>query len=236
MADVTLYQFPGAYGLVSLSPFCTKLEAYLRLAGVDYEAKLGDPRRAPVGKLPYVRIGDTLVGDSSTIVTLLKTRFGDPLDASLDARDHAVGHLARRTAEEHLYWGLLHARWVDDRAWNGGYRDTIAGMLPAPTRAFLPALLRRGVRKSLHAHGLGRHAEAEIARRGTEDLDAFVALIGERAFLFGDAPSSYDCSVYAMLAHLRATPTEHPLVVAFRERPTLAAYCDRMNERIAWPT
>lgn len=234
MADVTLYQFPGAYGLVSLSPFCTKLDAYLRLAGIDHESKLGDPRRAPKGKLPYVRLDGDLIGDSGFIIERLQERFGDRLDAALSPRQHALGHLAQRCAEEHLYWGLLQARWDDDRSWNGGYRDTIAGLIPKPLGGVVAPLIRRSVRKSLHAHGLGRHTPVEIAATCARDLDAFVGLLEDTAFLVSDAPTRYDCSVYAMLEHLRSTPTDHPLVRAVHEREPLVAYCARMNERIGW--
>lgn len=236
MSRVTLYQFGGAFGLVSLSPFCTKLEAYLRLAGIDYQSKPGDPRRAPKGKLPYARIGDELVGDSSLIVARLRAAFGDPLDGALEATQRAVGHLAQRTAEEHLYWGLLHVRWDDDRSWQGGFRDALAGLLPPLVRGFMPALLRRGVRQSLQAQGLGRHSAEEITAACAKDLDAFASLLDGRDFLLGDAPTSYDCPVYAMVEHLRVTPSDHPLRRALAERPSLGAYCERMNARIAWPT
>ena len=33
---ITLYQFPAAYGLSSMSPFCTKVEVYFKLADIDY--------------------------------------------------------------------------------------------------------------------------------------------------------------------------------------------------------
>lgn len=234
MADVILYQFPGAYGLASLSPFCTKLEAYLRLAGIDHETKLGDPRRAPKGKLPYVRLGGELLGDSGFIIEGLKQRFGDRLDAELSPRQHAFGHLAQRCAEEHLYWGVLQARWDDDRAWEGGYRDIIAGMVPKPLGSLAAPLIRRSVRKSLLAHGMGRHTPTEIAESCTRDLDAVIALLAEAPFLVTDAPTRYDCSVYAMLEHLRRTPSDHPLVRAVQQREPLVEYCARMNERLGW--
>ena len=37
-----------------MSPFCAKLEAYLRLAEVPYETRSADIRKAPRGKAPYV--------------------------------------------------------------------------------------------------------------------------------------------------------------------------------------
>ncbi len=234
MTDLVLYQFPGAYGMVSLSPFCTKLDAYLRLAGLSFESKLGDPRRAPKGKLPYVRLDGQLVGDSGIIIDRLKERFGDALDARLTERQHALGHLARRTAEDHLSWGLLAVRWGDDAIWKSSYRDAIAAMLPPLVRVFAPGLLRRRVQSTMRAHGVGRHSRAEITRACETDLASLEELLGDRPFLLGEAPTSYDCSVYAMLEHLRRTEGEHPLIAAMRSRDALIAYCERMNARIGW--
>jgi Glutathione S-transferase N-terminal domain len=47
---VTLYKFIPAWGLPDLSPFCVKLETYLRLAKIPYETQVGDPRKAPKKK------------------------------------------------------------------------------------------------------------------------------------------------------------------------------------------
>ncbi|PIE66153.1 MAG: hypothetical protein CSA24_00955 [Deltaproteobacteria bacterium] len=56
----------------------------------------------------------------------------------------------------------------------------------------------------------------------------------DKPFLLGDAPTSFDCSVYAMVEHLRRTPAEHPILVAARESEAMVAYCERMNERVHW--
>ena len=36
---IKLYQFPPALGLPNASPFCMKLETYLRMAGLPFENK-----------------------------------------------------------------------------------------------------------------------------------------------------------------------------------------------------
>ena len=52
---VKLYQFPSAWGLPNPSPFCMKLEVFLRLAEIPYEiVTWPDPRKAPKGKLPFI--------------------------------------------------------------------------------------------------------------------------------------------------------------------------------------
>ena len=51
---LTVYKFGSAWGHPDVSPFVVKLETYLRLAAIPYEAKVGDPRKAPKKKIPYV--------------------------------------------------------------------------------------------------------------------------------------------------------------------------------------
>jgi hypothetical protein len=234
MTSLVLYQFPPGFGLRSLSPFCTKLEAYLRLAEVPHEVGIGDPRQAPKGKLPYVRWDGSLVGDSQLVLERCQRELGDPLDEGLSDAQRTRGHLLRRTCEDHFYWVLLSVRWIDDAIWNDAYRGVIASVMPAGLRFFLPGVLRKGVRKSLAAHGLGRHEGEVIVGQGEADLDAFERSLDPGGFLLGDTPTSYDCSVFAMLEHLRVTPGEHPLISSLQGRPALLDYCARMNERIGW--
>ena len=66
---IQLYQFAAAWGMPSGSPFCTKLHAYFRMADVDYEpVNIGDPRKAPKGKVPYIADDGTTISDSGDIV------------------------------------------------------------------------------------------------------------------------------------------------------------------------
>lgn len=54
---ITLCQFHRAWGLPNASPFCMKIETYLRMTKLPYETKFIDnPQQAPKGKLPYIQI------------------------------------------------------------------------------------------------------------------------------------------------------------------------------------
>ena len=45
---ITLFQFPAAFNVPNASPYCLKLETWLRLAGLEYQVKVvSDPRKAP---------------------------------------------------------------------------------------------------------------------------------------------------------------------------------------------
>ena len=57
---IKLYKF-GAMGKVcDPSPFCVKVETYLKMAGIDHEIYSGAKymRGSPKGKLPYIVDGD----------------------------------------------------------------------------------------------------------------------------------------------------------------------------------
>src|ERR1035437_7549707 len=85
-----LVQFHPAFGVRNMSPFCLKLETYLRMTGIAHEVVWSsDVRTAPKGKLPYILDVDVVMGDSALIIDYLKARHGDPLDGTLSAEQKA---------------------------------------------------------------------------------------------------------------------------------------------------
>lgn len=76
---IELLQFKPALGLMNLSPFCMKVEVFLRLAGLPYRCVDATPLRSPKGKLPVLRDGGAVVCDSSAIVAHLQQRHAAQL-------------------------------------------------------------------------------------------------------------------------------------------------------------
>jgi glutathione S-transferase len=111
---LTLHKGPAAFGVSDVSPFCLKLESYLRIAGIPYTAKAAAFGKAPKGKIPFIEEDGSYLGDSQLIIDHLKRKHGDTLDAKLSAEDVAKGHLVRRTLEDSLYWVILQERWISD--------------------------------------------------------------------------------------------------------------------------
>ena len=98
-----LFQFHPAFGVRNMSPFCLKLETWLRMTGIEYEIVwTSDTRSAPKGKLPYIVDGEVTLGDSTLIIEYLKGKYGDILDAALSLEQRVQAHVWRKLFEESL--------------------------------------------------------------------------------------------------------------------------------------
>jgi glutathione S-transferase len=228
---LTLYQGPRVWGLPNMSPFCIKVEAYLRLTGIEYKARGGNPRKAPKGKIPWVVDDDgTVIADSRFIIEHLRKRHGDPLDAELSAEQRALGHMATRMLEEGSYWVGLYARWGEPAGWER-VKAVLRPMLPRVAAGPILSLIRRGVLRAGHGQGTMRHRADEIFALGRADIDALATILGDKPYLVGERPSSFDATVYAFAISLLWAPFDNPLRAHGRGLPNLEAYCRRFSQR-----
>jgi glutathione S-transferase len=229
---IIVHGFAPVPPLASPSPFCLKLETWLRMAGLPYEARADyAPFTSPKGKAPWVTLEDgASLSDSEHIVRALAARPDVTLDHGLTAADHARATVIRRTVEDHLYFALLQARWVRDDGFailRNAYFETMAW----PVRQVVPSLARRGVVKATWFQGVGRHSDQEVDAAAIEDLEALSVLLGDAPYFLGDAPRSLDATVYGALANVLWGPFPGPMQDAVRARPNLVAYCERIRDR-----
>lgn len=228
---IKLYQFPPAFGLPNASPFCMKLETYLRMAGLPYEApRHADLMKSPKGKMPYIEDAGKAIGDSALIIAYLKATYGDPLDAALSPAERAVSLAFHRLLEENLYWAMVYARWIEEPGWQLS-KAAFFSKLPVPLKWFVPAMARRGLKKELWGHGMGRHSREEIYAIGCADLTALGDFLGDKAFFMGAQPTSLDACAYAFLANLLWVPLDSPLKQHALKYPNFEAFCRRMKAK-----
>jgi glutathione S-transferase len=208
------------------------VDAYLRATGLPFEVISGieNLRRAPKGKLPFIEDDGRVVADSAFILAHLKEKYGDPLDAGLDAVQRAIAHAFTKMLDENLYWCAMHARWMDDAVWPQT-RAMLFRDLPAPLRRIVPAMVRRKLAQSLHGQGMGRHSAAEILEIARRDLAALSDFLGDRQYFFGTAVTTLDTAAYAFLAELIVPPLRYGLADLARSFPNLVAFVERFRGR-----
>ncbi len=227
---LTVYEFPGAWGVPTVSPFCLKLTTWLRMAGVEHRTeKLSDPRKGPKGKLPFIEEEGEILADSGRIIEHLTRKHGVELDAHLDAEQRAQAHALRRMVEESLYFVLVYLRWGTDAGWQA-IQGPYFGTLPSVARLFVPALARRQVLRTLHGQGIGRGTEAEANAHGVADVDALAGALGDREHFFG-APSSLDAIVYAFIESFRSFPVSSAVKERIAHHAALVDHADRVRAR-----
>lgn len=226
---IKLFKFKPAGNLPDPSPFCMKLETFLKMAELPYERiEANDPRKGPKGKLPFIRIDNRDIGDSSLIIEYLTASQNLDIDRNLSKKDEALGHCLTKTLEERFYWILVYSRWIDERCWPS-VRSMLFDALPAPIRPVVAGIMRRSVKRDLYGQGLGRHSQDEIYQMGRYDLQAISDILGENSFILGRQPTRFDCSVHGFVASAIQFSLPTPLQEFGLSLPNLVDYNDRMN-------
>ena len=225
---ITLHTFGPNFGLPDPSPFVTKAEMLLKMSGQPYRTDTEGFGKAPKGKLPYIEDDGARIADSTFIRWHLEKKYQIDFDRGLTADERATAWAFEKMAEDHLYWALLHARWMDDANFAKG-PIVFFRKVPAPVRPIVVAMIRRHVRKALHAHGMGRHSPAEITALATRAIDAIAEYLGPKPFFMGAEPTGADATMFAFTANVLCPIFETPIRTAAERHDNLKRYVGRMT-------
>ena len=96
---ITLYGFGPGFGLPGVSPFVTKTEVQLKMAGLTYRKERAMPPASPKGQLPYIDDDGRGVADFTFIRAHIEGKYGFDFDAGLDLRQRAQAWAFERMIE-----------------------------------------------------------------------------------------------------------------------------------------
>lgn len=232
MADqqpIILWQMAPMWGLPNASPFCMKLETWLRMAGIPHVTRaIAGPPKSPTRKVPYIERPDgSLACDSSVIIETLTREHGVTLDDFMSDAQRVQSLLIQRLFEDDLYFVILHDRWVDDAGWAITSKAYFGG-LPWAVRTVLVPIIRRQVVATARGQGVSRLPPGERDRRVIANVRAIASLLGDQQFFLGQ-PSSVDAIAYAFLANGLSAPIRCALHDELHAHERLVAYCERMR-------
>ena len=231
---ITLYTFGPLFGLPDASPFVMKGEMLLKLAKLEYKTSNKGFMRAPKGKLPYIDDNGTIVADSTLIRLHLEQKHGIDFDRALSARERGIAWAVEKMLEDHLYWVLVYWRWKKDANFEKGPANFFK-RAPAFIRPLIIWKVRGKVRNNLHAHGIGRHNEAEMTAMSDRAFEALSLLLGENRYLMGSEPCGADATAFAFIAGSLCPLFDSPAHAKARTLPNLIAYRERMMSEF-YPT
>lgn len=224
-----LVTLPPAFGMRNVSPFCLKAELLLASLELPFtHTALADPRKAPKGKLPFLKDDGKVIADSELITEHLDRLTQGRVYSGLTPAQKAQGVALARLAEDHLYWIMVASRWLDD-AWWPNIVEGFFQIAPKPVRPLVAGLARRQVRQTYHLHGLGRHTLEEQRGFAARDLQALADAVPAEGFLFGSTPNVFDFTVAGMMAGIYDNEPPTWLTLMAREYEGLHAYTERVQ-------
>ena len=224
---ITLFVFGPAFGLPEASPFCTKTEVQLKMAGLSYRKEGATPEDSPKGQLPYIDDSGERIADSHFIRAHIERKYGVDLDEGLDAAERAQAWAVERMLENHFNSATGYARWIIRENFDIGPAHFFDNV-PEPMRAQRREDVRNSVANRLFEVGIARHTPDEIVELGDRSLMTLSALLADKPYLMGERPSGVDATMFGALAGILTPFFESALRRRAESYPNLVAYTDRL--------
>ncbi len=231
---ITLYSTAPAWGVANILPAGLKLETWLRMADVPYQSAPLDLTLAPKGEMPFVRIDDEVMDDSTLIIERLSKELGKDLDAHLGPAERAASLAFRRMVKEHLHWVMVVDRWCHDEnfaVYGPLITKLLFGQLPPDQQIANTHATRQQMIAQAQAQGMGRHTYAEVTRMGMADLQAISDYLGGKPFFLGDKPSVVDATLYGYVANVLCVEFPSPLREFASGLSNLVGWRDKLRRR-----
>ncbi|QIV96270.1 glutathione S-transferase-like protein [Allofrancisella inopinata] len=184
----------------SMSPFCIKMELYLKVASLAYQNHFGlEFNNSPTGKMPYIEFQGKKYADSNLIISRLEQENNFSIDEHLNSQQKAIAFSFIRLCEDSLYWAGLYSRWVDadNKQWKVNFVE--ASGLPKTMANIIYPVAKRNILRQLKSIGLMGLTRNEIYSKAQQDISAIANFLEARMYFFNDKISLVDLTVFSFL-------------------------------------
>jgi glutathione S-transferase len=225
-----LFQFGPVFDM-NCSPYCLKVETYLKANGIEYEV-IGDfynLDKFSRKKFPVLQYNQEIIQDSSNIVSFVDRVTGKLVDGGLSEKDKMISTMLTSMVESELGPIVVYFRWVSPKGWAVWSKGAFVALNPL-LRLFVPNLVRGSTKKQLFASGFARFPEQELLEKAKSILKAIDTQIGKSKFVLGDKFHIVDASVYGVLANIILCPVDTPLQQLAHQFDHLVTYCKTVRD------
>lgn len=208
---VILHKFGSIWGIADASPFCVKLENFLRINNISFNVGPYDMKsiigKSPKKKVPFVDLSNgERLGDSQLIIERLSKDLDINMDAPLTTEQKAISHAYRKMLDECFYFYIVYSRWGSEKGWRIIKDEFFSGMPPVIGELIIN-YLRKGVQRTLFEQGTARHSHEEIMHMAKADLDSISTLLEQNTWFFGsDKPTMLDLVTHAYIINIMRAP------------------------------
>ncbi len=227
---ITLFCGGIGFDLPDTSPYATKTEVQLQMAGLAYTRQVAMPDISPKGQLPFIDDDGEKIADSTFIRRHIERKYRVDLYAGLDARGRAEAWAIERMLENHFGWISAYYRWLVPENFEKGPTHFFDGAPEAIREELRQGVLQK-IRDRMLGVGITRHGPDEIVMLGARSLDALSAILGDQPYLMGGKPCGVDATAFAMLAAVLTPFFVSPIREKAENLPNLTGYTSRMMQR-----
>ncbi|GAB4227352.1 MAG: glutathione S-transferase family protein [Francisella sp.] len=198
---INLYQLPQLSGRnYSFSPFCLKLELYLKATNLNYHNNFSfEFNKSPTGKMPYIEIKGKKIADSNLIIQMLNKQYQLDLDYHLTNKQKAISHSFIRLCEDSLYPIILYSRWLDKNNYIWQKEFIKAIKLPKLMANIVYKVSRKNIFRQLNAYGLASLTSNEVYAKAESNLRAISEYLDGQKNFFNDKLSLVDIVVFSFV-------------------------------------
>jgi glutathione S-transferase len=227
---ITVYGSAPGFGLPEISPYVTKTEVQLQMAGLAYRTAPAAPFQSPKGQLPFVDDDGEVIADSTFIRVHIERKYGVDLDEGLNIRERAEAWAIERMIENHLGYAIGYSRWLIPENFQKA-QGVFVAHAPETERPAMAVALHERIRAAHIAQGMARHTQEEVVELGARSLAVLALLLDDTPCLYGSQPCGVDATAFALLASLLTPRFDSPLRRRAERHDSLTAYVDRMMAR-----
>ncbi|VBB25728.1 unnamed protein product [Acanthocheilonema viteae] len=224
---VYLYQFSRAPSSPNISPFCFKVETWLRANKLKYELCNYWDFQPWERYFPFIELNGERIFNSQLIVEQLQKRFN--LNDQLKEVDVGVARAIDQMIERNTHYLLLYFIFVEN--------------LPKFLQGLELSLIKRwfihSTISSFHSKvqrifvdmGLVKCSRDDLIDMLQKDIAAIDVILGDKKFLFGVKPTASDFTVFGHLATSYYLPFRQPITDILDDKyPRVKRLIERMRQ------
>ncbi|CAD6197814.1 unnamed protein product [Caenorhabditis auriculariae] len=182
---VYLYQYPRHAEVRSISPFCLKVEAFLRVYKIPHEVVYTFFHYSRFGLMPYIELNGEHIADSEVIEARLREHFN--ID-DLPKKKEVLAYSLSKMVNNHLFFVLMYYKFFPSRlSMINAILDIMAWpkiLRPLAIPVFYVMTFFKGIQRLRGPMGKFKPEEFELLLR--KDLTIIRDALGDKKFIMGD--------------------------------------------------
>ncbi|KAM3717604.1 Uncharacterized protein ACO02O_01627 [Dirofilaria immitis] len=188
---VYLYQFPRVKYIPNISPFCLKLETWLRMADIQYENICSWSTRSLEGTVPFLEYNGKEYPDSALAIRDMTVIFSkESMESHLNDEQKATARAFEAMAENSLAIANGYFRFTEhfDEVFQQLPNDAF-GMLTPIWKFLIKKMMTFKIKKRMPLLAIGKHSHDEIINIAIDDLKSISSYLGNKHYFTGFKPT-----------------------------------------------